>query len=38
MSAMMTVLYYMEEGRGMYAAAAAAAAKHIMQDPMSDVC
>jgi hypothetical protein len=37
MSAMMTVLYYMEEGRGMYAAAAAAA-KHIMQDPMSDVC
>jgi hypothetical protein len=36
-----TVFYmYMEEGRGMYAAVAVAvaAANHLMQDPMSDVC
>jgi hypothetical protein len=38
MSAMMTVLYVYEGREGMYAAAAAAAANHLMQDPMSDVC
>jgi hypothetical protein len=34
---MMTVLYVYEGREGMYAAAAAAA-NHLMQDPMSDVC